>query len=339
MNYIQRLFDSAAPALAASNAPIAPRAVANSPIMAADPRLGIFPGLVDPFNPQPKMDPPPQSNSPVHSDPPAPSRGNGHSDLIPLQHRDAPQTTPTFDIPKSKPQHPVPSLSSAPIGRETAPSTPINPLQRLVESDPLPRPETTAPTRADPAQTAASVAVSAAVSAATSAAISAAGPLPTSPPNSPAPITGRSPAEPPAPWPLAERAIANPTAITVDQFSPHLPDTASTPDQPAGAPVAPMSQAAQPQAAEPQAALAPADPAQPSPAHAPSPFARTPDLPAPMQQAHNNPAPPPERIIERIREVPVAPAPAPKPMTAAAQSVIGPLSQRSFGWQPRQGGV
>ena len=65
-----------------------------------------------------------------------------------------------------------------------------------------------------------------------------------------------------------------------------------------------------------------------------------PPLPAQRDGPDSFRQPPPERIIERIREVPVAPSPPPARMTAAAQSIIGPLSQRrSGGWRPRQEGV
>lgn len=327
MNYIQRLFDSAAPPMAASNMPVAPSTVANSPVMSADQRLGIFPGLVDPFSPQPAMDVPPQTQDTARAHVPAPQRRNIASDPAASQRpTNAPVIPTTHESPTSTPQNMSPHAETQ---LNTAPATPINPLQRLAEMDPLPSTEAGHAARQTPAET-------------TPAMVS---PLPASPHEMPVPIAdaSRNPAvQPTAPIPLpsAQLVIPNPTAITPDQFSPRLPDTGSAPAKPVSVQESPLPPVAHPEARPIHATPEPPEPIQPSATQAPSPFARTPDLPPPppVQHVQSDPTKTPERIIERIQEVPVAPAPPPKPMTAAAQSVIGPLSQRRSGWQPRQGG-
>jgi hypothetical protein len=82
---------------------------------------------------------------------------------------------------------------------------------------------------------------------------------------------------------------------------------------------------------------------EPAPVDIPSPLARVHDgtvarpAPAPAHQAPERR--PPERIVERIREVPVAPPTTHTPLTAQAQSVIGSLDTPRFGrWRPRQEG-
>jgi hypothetical protein len=342
MNYIQRLFDSAAGAAPVQNLGMAPAGAVNSPVMAADQRLAIFPGLVDPFSPQPGTDAP----------------------LGPQDAQATPRRAATPDLSVAPRQTeayagPAPGRSDtrppkAEPGPQTASDTPaparINPLQRLVEIDPLPSPRARVHATGSPADIAGPPVKDG----------RAPTPLSTAQPEIPArgaeaTAAAAAPLDAtplPAAMPAADPAMRNPTAITPDQFTPFgeqsLPpapmrsanDAKPVPDpaQPDLAP-APLAPAIAPPVTS---AIAPtrAEPLAPSASQAPSPFARTPDLPPPpTQQVQHDPPPAPERIIERIREVPVAPAPPPKPMTAAAQSVIGSLSGRGFGWQPRQGGL
>ncbi|WP_296425916.1 hypothetical protein [Yoonia sp.] len=126
--------------------------------------------------------------------------------------------------------------------------------------------------------------------------------------------------------------MRNPTAITPDQFQPARVD-----GQQNVVPAAKFAPTPTPAPAPPPIAQQSQTPLQPTARESASPFARRVDLPPPPAQQQPANTPPPERIIERIRDVPVAPAPPPKAMTAAAQSVIGPLSQRGAGrWQSRQ---
>ncbi len=136
MNYIQRLFDSAAPLGTAPNVPVAPSTMISSPVMAADQRLAIFPGLVDPFSSQPASDPAPQSTAPARTKPPAPSRRDVAPDLSPPPppRRAEAHAAPAHDTPDMGPPQIRPSAQT---NIDTAPPAPINPLQRLAEMDPL----------------------------------------------------------------------------------------------------------------------------------------------------------------------------------------------------------
>jgi hypothetical protein len=319
VTYIQRLLDSAAPAAAGARLPTVPATAASSPVMAVDQRLGVFPGLIEPIGPIPAMhdrpiaeDRRPASGSPVQgaetaAPSPAPRRAERPlSTERPEQHTQstASPATAQAEMPASSPR----------VLR------PVSPLQRLVERDPLPdrRASVAPPPSPSPAQ-----------------------------PN-PAPVPPEAPAVQPAmpvrpQLPTTPPPFYNPTEITPDQFQPaerqldgrRRAESSSPPATP-GVPQAP----APPVLPRPPADLTPTAPLQPAADAGPSPFARLPDVPPPpTRTVRGEPVQPaPERIIERIREVPVTPLAPPKAMTAAAQSVIGPLGQRHGGWQPRQEG-
>ena len=326
MNYIQRLFDSAATSAPARSLPVAPPTMASSPVMAADQRLGIFPGLVDPFGLPPAPDAAEGEAAPPRRErqAPTPSRTEspGRTNEPPRDSRHAatrsaeqPQRNPTTQ-PRDPPRDP-----HAVPGRAEQPR--ITPVQRMVERAPLAaRPAPAIPKSQTPPDT----------------------PPPTlTIPPSTAPET--APSTPTAPSELRPTLplIRNPAEITPDQFTPRAAENTQIPPPhdilPPKTSLPTEAARTEPRFPEPQ----PPASLQPAADHGPSPFARQPDLPpAPAaQQTQPEPAKPaPERIIERIREVPITPSTPPKAMTAAAQSVIGPLGQRRFGrWQPRQGGI
>jgi hypothetical protein len=146
----------------------------------------------------------------------------------------------------------------------------------------------------------------------------------------------------PAPLPTPPSGSAPPLAaafrITPDQFQP-LGGTAT--DRSAAPPAAPVA-APSPLPSPSTVARAP-PPLEPAARDAGSPLVDRSHLPPPPPPSPERTPlaapPPPERIVERLRVVPVAPAAPPRAMTAAGQSVIGALGERrSGGWQPRQEG-
>jgi hypothetical protein len=327
VNYIQRLLDTAAPT--AAPAAVALPATA-SPVLAADQRLGLFPGLVDSFSVLPAAGdaaalPPQPAPGPMPTR--TPSAAPGAAEAAP-QRRAEPASA--VDAPAA-----AASSATAPTAGERAPPPRhVSPLQRLVESAPLAPPRRRTPAQAEAEPSAAAATVNAAQA----------------PPSSPAPI--EAPVMPfPAP---AAVELAEPFRITADQFRPRETATAAPAPRPAPAhpdlePLAPArsqtARIAEPRSGAPAIAPAPLLAARaiaPTPHDAPSPFARMPAPPpplAPAAEAREVERAPPERVIERIREVPVRPHAPPPAMTAAAQSVIGSLSGHRFGrWQPRQEG-
>ena len=313
MNYIQRLFDSAAPMGVSSAVSIAPPLASPSPVGAADQRLGVFPDLIDSFAP----------------DPGGLGFGAGPADT-PVQ---SPGPAGVRHLPRTEVQPAAPQMLSAPPAaaesaaaprrraKDARPS-PVSPLQMLAERFPLPdrhTPPTARFQQADrPPET---------------------GEIPA--------LAERGPVSRP-PGAEQPKAIdlpppfANPARITPDQFTPNRETTVSAAPLPGPAAFASaVAQAAPEPASRPAEFSPPAFALQPAKDTAPSPFSRVPAFAAvPLPAAPQASArPQPERIIERIREIPVAPPVPPKAMTAAAQSVIGPLAQRrSGGWQPRQEG-
>lgn len=319
MNYIQRLFDAAAPPAGHLLVPpVAATAADNvSPVLAADQRLGLFPDLVDPLVPMPDFAPAPVAEvaaAVAEPGPRPPGAGPKRAEARPSPPSAQPHRPHELVAAASRP--PIASESAA--GPQTLPPRPASALQRLVESAPLPPPIRR--TEAPGGPTAAPVAR----------------PLPPTdiaPPSSPEPPSSgavAAPAPASAPTPLAA-----PFRITPDQFQPYLPETIPPVRTSGEAPVVP-----------PPTVPPPASPRtlEPAPHEAPSPFARIaqqplpPALPAAAPSAAERVLP--ERIIERIREVPIVPPAPPKAMTAAAQSLIGSLSRRGSGrWQPRQEGL
>jgi hypothetical protein len=340
MNYIQRLFDSAAPVTQGLSTPVAPPTAASSPVVAADQRLGVFPGLVDPFSPVPSLpgnNATPDRVAPGAEGPPAGRRSGTTehaapppAEPVPAQQRRDRARQPLRSEGGSRISRPAHGLAPSPPPAllqdrpEPGPTSP-SPLQRLVESAPLPDRHPAVPPEPKP-RTAPPV------------------PDPASPAE-PATIMETAPQATPeqpakAEVPVPTPRYRNPTEITPDQFKPRATEASPAPptERPAHAPV----YAAEPAETSRTEVPAQPEPLQPATDAGPSPFASQPHLPPapdqhPARDATARPAP--ERIIERIREVPVSPPAPPKANTAAAQSVIGPLSQRRMGgWQPRQGG-
>ena len=322
MNYIQRLFDAAAPS--------APRAVAvpvvgagvGSPIIVADLRLGMFPDLVDPFGTSvgeamvraPEQGGEPAAREPAMDRPVATAAEHPpHSPSRPLESR-AEGATPTDG-----------SASNVEINPTAARR--ISPLQRLAESAPLDPPVRRALESVEPVHRAVPVDAAHAETASAGAA-----PMPAADSVFPAVRNGE-----PTNAGTETAPLAAPFRVTADQFQPYAPEThppiRTVANDPASRGAAPLLQPRQDLPQTPP-------PLEPVARDAESPLARyTEALPPPPAQAHT-PAPAiPERVVERIREVSVAPPAPPPSMTAAAQSVIGSLSQRSsHGWQPRQEG-
>lgn len=280
MNYIQRLFDTAAPAhTIAQPAPMA-GGPGTSPVVAADQRLGIFPDLMDSFMPR-------HANSetveagPARKSPRARrSRAPALDDAAP-QYSTVPETGPPRARNKSSRHAPSPATAAAPETRVSA-------LQRLVESDPLPAPA------AQRSRASAS-----------------------------------APATPEQRCELAPEASDLPSTLPLSRLSERV-RVAPDPLQVAGFADAELLESPQPGAT----------PLMPSNHEAHSLAAAWLDpfrSPAAATQDESSTASQPERIIERILEVPVAPSAPPRPMTAAGQSVIGSLdSRRAEGWRPRQ---
>lgn len=338
MNYIQRLFAPSARADLGLSAPVAPLSAASSPVVAADQRIGLFPGLVDPFGLGPAL---PEADDP-QSDGPAPDRRSQAPKITPPQaipgttqpsQRRNRQSTSHEEGRQTARSVPDPVAPPLPPSRQDRPGPrPASPLQRLVERDPLPGRHHDG--ASDPAGRIEQ---------------------PAAPPTLPArpeprveATPGVTPAatQPAVPDPQSPPAIFQyPSAITPDQFQPRSGQTADAAPAlrpvPASAPD-PSPAPAEPVPAEAPTPAAPASLLRPATDDGPSPFARQVDIPpTPDTQAGWADAakPAPERIIERIREVPIAPPAPPKAMTAGAQSVIGSLGQRrSNRWQPRQGG-
>jgi hypothetical protein len=333
MNYIQRLLDSAAPPAVSLPMPVAPPTVATSPVIAADQRLALFSGLTpDPGPAIAAPEPTAATSAPFAAEyrSPSPEVAAPPPDAAPPRQkpfRRVPPASATAGRPASfsadDPDGVAPQREVRPPPGSSPQPSAISPLQRLVESDPLPRRVAAVP--------------SAPVA-------STRPPLPAPPQAAPA----SSPEARPQPSPPQELrpfapSYSNPATITPDQFTPRAPEAI-----PAAPPVRrahPLDEAAPapdptPEPPPPSRVAAPLEPAAD---RGPSIFARrsgsTFDVP-PWPGRPDSVQPRPERIIERIREVPVAPPEPPTPMTAAAQSVIGPLGQRrSGGWQPRQEGV
>jgi len=143
MTYIQRLFNATAPAMGMSvSVPAVVSTVATSPILAADQRLGMFPGLIDPFTPAPL---PPQAphGETAPSAPTSRVPAPRPAAQVP-QHRPAPQTDPSQQpakaTPRPAPQMPNPEPAAAAVPPPAQPSPVKSLLQRLVEADPLPAP-------------------------------------------------------------------------------------------------------------------------------------------------------------------------------------------------------
>lgn len=334
MNYIQRLLDGAAPAASppGSGAPI-PVAASDpglaSPILAADPRLAIFADMVAPAGPSPAID--------------ASALDIGAADLA------EPSPPITRTLPARTPAPVVATPKEVPKPHNPPPSPPlrrISPLQRLAESAPLPTPK-------EPVESAARPAVLPEPDPAASPRPLAVPPEPTTEVqlHSPAPVMAAQtiapaiPAQaPPGPWPIAAGQFQ---PHEVASISPKATRSPSFPDVPADVPQ-PVVSPSQPR---PVSVPSPA-PELTGPVLAPSSLqGRSPlvhigveaQLPAP--EISNRPLPAPatrERIveIEHIREVPARPAASPMPMTAAGQSVIGPLGAGRLGhWRPRQEGL
>lgn len=331
MNYIQRLFDSAGPGAGALFVPVAPPTAATSPVVAADQRLGAFPHLIDPFGVAAvpgagaregaSAAPDRWSRTPEGSRPPG---------GLPGQRPEAPRQPSRTEgeapgvRPAPEPTGPAPSPARRTGGAE---ARPVSPLQRLVESAPL-----SAPRPATPAERAESV--------------QRAEPRTAAPTSQPSPSAEPEPrpkaAQPPATESPPPSIHRNPAEITPDQFRPHDPEpTAVAASEGAAAVPAPALLPAEPPRAESPVQYVRPVPLEPAADTSTSPFAPRADLhplPPVVPPRESDARPVPERIIERIREVPVGPPTPPKAMTAAAQSVIGSLAQRgSRGWKPRQG--
>ena len=314
MNYIQRLFDAAAPSAPRTVAVPVAGAGMGSPIIGTDQRLGMFPDLADPFATpvgEPIARTPDQGNGPV-------ARDQGAE---PPVGATAPRPAKT---PSPRPEAATPADSGASDASiDTTPARRTSPLQRLAESAPLDPPVRRARDPAEPGRAAPATASIDAGSIATLA---------------PAPDPGLPAArsERPASVLPAEQPLAAPFRVTADQFQPSA--LAAPP---------PIRAAANDAAHEPAALLQPRQdlpptppPLQPLARDAESPLARYAEaLPPPPVQAPSPAPATPERVVERIREVSVAPPAPPPAMTAAGQSVIGSLGQRgSHGWLPRQEG-
>ncbi len=335
MNYIQRLVASAAPWAPGPVLTIASPTAASSPVVAADQRLGVFPGLIDPFGAPMAAVETPEMHGEVASPGgprPAPTLSGPETDAGPARHDtgDRPAHSGRSESqvrivrPHRETAAPIPPMQPA---DQIADPQPMSPLQRLVERAPLPDRPASAPV--EPARMAEPPIPT------QMPAVEPAHRVESTPQAAPArPIDSSEPRTPPPP-PL----FHDPTAITPDQFTPVGDLTQSVdPARRSMEPAAPPAMQAEPAIPVPP----PAPQLQPATDEGPSPFARQPELPpAPDARAGqaNTPAPPPERVIERIREVPVMPPTPPKAMTAATQSVIGSLAQRRAGrWQPRLGG-
>jgi nicotinate-nucleotide--dimethylbenzimidazole phosphoribosyltransferase len=342
VNYIQRLLDSAAPVGAATSFPVAPASAGHSPIIAADQRLGLFPTLVTPLAASAS---PLEAGAPWAESPEAARRANDVSlareparvDRAQLAAPSAPIAAPAATEQRGPEPSAASSAGSAPAAsargvEPTPPSAPIvapapramSALQRLVEADPLPsvrrRASTPEPRSSAPSRPAATESVASATR--------AAAPITEAAPTRPAPFAALSPLPP----------SRNPSEITPDQFQVRTARTASSAPPEAQAPALPARVRAPAESTQTAGQTRPFEPVRPAASAGSSPFARHPELaasaPAPRRSEAAKPTP--ERIIERIREVP-APAP-PKAMTAAAQSVIGSLSARRAGaFRPRQG--
>jgi hypothetical protein len=321
VNYIQRLFDAAAPS--------PPRAVAvpvagagmGSPIIAADQRLGMFPDLADPFTAS--------VNETIVR---APERGGELAARERAMVRavataaERPAQGPSLP-PESRAEAATPTDGGAPdVDIDQTAVRRISPLQRLAESAPLDPPVRRALESAQSVHRAAPADAARTETASTDAA-----PMPTPDPAFPAALS-----EKPAYSGTEAAPLAAPFRVTADQFQPYAPETRppiqAVANDPAQLP---------PPLLQPRQDLPPTPPPlEPVARDAESPVARYAEaLPPPPAQGRT-PAPAiPERVVERIREVSVAPPAPPPSMTAADQSVIGSLSLRgSHGWQPRQEG-
>ncbi|MGH6612678.1 hypothetical protein [Sphingomonas sp.] len=324
MNYIQRLFDAAAPSAPRAMAVPVAAAGGGSPIITADQRLGLFPDLVDPFA-VPTGDAPVRAPDSRVSEPAVRERADDRPGIAATDR--GPAATSGQAESRIEPVARVPT-APPPTNGDAMPR-PVSALQRLAESAPLDAPLRHAAPTVEPESRFTPAA--APIAAPDGDRVRAA---PTAHPGLDTPPARSGEAARPA---SAAPPLATPFRVTPDQFQPHGVEKAAplrlvADPPPASAPpvaAAPSGQDLPPVLPQPIAPVA---------RDAESPVARFPDaLPPPPAQA---PAPaPPERVIERIREVSVAPAAPAPPMTAAGQSVIGSLTQRAAqGWQPRQEG-
>ena len=321
MSYLQRLLDAAPAPLS-----VLPANTVPSPIVAMDQRLAQFPDLLDPFAPvaAPQGPTEPVAEAPRETVRETPLPG-------PPQVADPAASGPMID-PVAPESAPVPSpllLSAEPLVAPTAPhaqpatadepgiGNPANAVQPAASPAPA-SPETSVPLM--PAKTARE---------------------PTPPPtvDHPAPIQPAIPAA----WPISDSDFR-------PEGEPEPAPVPPPPAQPAEIPVRaqpestpPAAPAAQPVPADPLQITIEAQPLEPPADLAPSPLSGVPETAAPTPQPE---APAPTattvetRTVERVVEQQSAPAPTLHPMTAAAASVIGPITigragpreMRALGW-------
>lgn len=310
MSYLQRLLD-AAPAGVRVPPSLTPAGGAPSPVAAADQRLDLFPGLDTAFGRSldETEEGQPERRSLRHRPP---------QDTQARRRRNAPADDASSDR----------SAEARPTLERVAPRSddpPSSAWQRIVEADPLPDPGTGS---ARPPQAGAEPLPEIRTESLAPAQVSE--PLresPTPPQNAsdPQPATPRvqeqvMPAGPARPEPAMPGD--SPWPIRVDAFRPIKAPEAHHADA-----------SARPPPLEPRSAI----PAEPSEDAAPSPLSGVPEEPVPhgpaAPQATVAAAEQEVRVVERIREVAVDPAPPPR-MTAVEASVIGPLATRQRG--PRE---
>jgi hypothetical protein len=307
MSYLQRLLD-AAPAPGAS--PLVPAGGATSPVVGADQRLDIFPGLSTPLGV-----PPVAEDSAPRRDPPGPAAEAPGPPHPAPQAADAPAVDPPRADAVSDNATPPPAPEQTREQGAMPVEPPMSPWQRIVEADPLPGPGAPGSDpahdrdpRAAPAMPRQGEEVRQVIeqiiraSADPPAAAERAHMPPHATPAEPVHADGR-----PAPWPIG-----------VEDFRPlDAPDP-----QADGAPFAtPVARAAAP-------AAPPRD-------IGPSPLSTVPETVTRAGPPASAP-PPPEREIHTVEHI-VARGPDPAPparMTAADASVIGPIRARRRG--PRE---
>lgn len=315
MSYLQRLLD-AAPAPGAG--PLVPGVGVTSPVVAADQRLDIFPGLSTPLGVSPVVE-----DGPARRDAPGPKAEAPRPPHAAPQAAQAPAAEPSGadDVHDKaatpRPSKPVPEAGALPV------EPPMSPWQRIVEADPLPGPGASRPDtgddsdpRPEPAMPRQGEEVPRIVERIIRA--------PSDPPAAPdaARLSPQpAPAQPvrwdgsPAPWPIRSEAFR-----PIDAPDPQMePQPGPPPDStPVASPV-----------------VRTAEPAAPPRDSGPSPLSTVPEDAAravPPATA----APRPEREIHTVEHV-VEHRPDPAPparMTAADASVIGPIRTRRRG--PRE---